>query len=418
MEILSLIIFAVVITAILTLLFKNNKNLKSILAVALICKLIFFVINEDFINILDSDMSEIWIEKAFEMLSLTEFGKIAPYEKMYAYSFLVSKLFNIFIANKIIPIFCSILISIFSVILFYKTLNLFLDEKSSISGTWVYALFPSFINYSVLPLREIYIQFFILLQLHFFIRYLLDKKLSRFIWFAFIIIILFPHYYLHGGVILIIFPMFIYVFSVEMHKLLFDEFKENKNLKMFSLIILSMCFVFLLVDYYENFIFKIPYLSNIPYNSIKALDLNPIFQKFSFYQKGNLTFPSFLIPSSNLEFIILLPVRLIYFLFSPFFWQINNISHLFALLDSLIYFLLILVIIFNYNIIKKNKILFFCLITFIFLALVFLIGTGNSGTAIRHRAKFAVLILTVCAPFFNIYFYNCKSFLKKIRSYL
>jgi hypothetical protein len=104
--------------------------------------------------------------------------------------------------------------------------------------------------------------------------------------------------------------------------------------------------------------------------------------------------------SSAIDFITLVPLKFIYFIFSPMPYDIRGIGDLTAILiDSSFYYFLIFKIIRSRELISNNLFRIFPKIFFILFLVVslgFALGTENSGTAMRHRAKiFPALLMVV-----------------------
>jgi hypothetical protein len=104
--------------------------------------------------------------------------------------------------------------------------------------------------------------------------------------------------------------------------------------------------------------------------------------------------------NSIVDFLILVPLRLIYFVFSPMPYDVRGVGDLAAIiLDSSFYYFLVYIIVRSRKIIKDNIFRIFPKIFFILFLTVsigFALGTENSGTAMRHRSKiFPALIIVV-----------------------
>jgi hypothetical protein len=87
-----------------------------------------------------------------------------------------------------------------------------------------------------------------------------------------------------------------------------------------------------------------------------------------------------------------------YFVFSPFPWQIKKASHLLGVLDSLLHIFLVYLIFLNRKAIWADpalRIIFLILLAYL---LVYGIAVANFGTGIRHRAKFIVMFILLAAP--------------------
>jgi 4-amino-4-deoxy-L-arabinose transferase-like glycosyltransferase len=107
-------------------------------------------------------------------------------------------------------------------------------------------------------------------------------------------------------------------------------------------------------------------------------------------------------PTSIGDLITQTPIRIVYFLFSPFPWMIGSFNDLFALLDAFLYFILAIYSYKTLKILKKeNKglavALFLIIIIFV---TTFAWGTSNFGTALRHRHKMVWLLICVASPTF------------------
>jgi hypothetical protein len=101
-----------------------------------------------------------------------------------------------------------------------------------------------------------------------------------------------------------------------------------------------------------------------------------------------------LVPTNLVEFILYLPIRIVYFLFAPFIWMVGGVADIFVLVDGGLY---LIVIFFAYKGLKElePKIRKAVLIYFFAFSVVFSIGTTNYGTAMRHRHKILWLVVAV-----------------------
>ena len=108
--------------------------------------------------------------------------------------------------------------------------------------------------------------------------------------------------------------------------------------------------------------------------------------------------------------IIYTPLRIVYFLFSPFPWQWRGITDIIAFLFSSLYFLYILALslrnlINPVHIKQKDKQILMMILT-IAVVFVYSWGVSNTGTAARHRDKLVPLFAVLWAyssDFFTYY---------------
>ncbi|MEA3250997.1 MAG: hypothetical protein U9Q35_05385 [Pseudomonadota bacterium] len=97
----------------------------------------------------------------------------------------------------------------------------------------------------------------------------------------------------------------------------------------------------------------------------------------------------------------LIPARIVYFLFSPFPWDIKSPVHLFGFISSGLYVFLVWRIFKSWKKIKHKQECLALLIMLAVLIFVFAIGVTNIGTAIRHKTKFLVLFVVLAAASFD-----------------
>ena len=62
---------------------------------------------------------------------------------------------------------------------------------------------------------------------------------------------------------------------------------------------------------------------------------------------GTAAYPEWLIPRSTIELFYKVPLRGVYFLFSPFPWDVKELKHLIGLFDAFLFIYLISLIIKN-----------------------------------------------------------------------
>ena len=114
------------------------------------------------------------------------------------------------------------------------------------------------------------------------------------------------------------------------------------------------------------------------------------------------------------EFFYKLPIRVVFFLFSPLPWEINKLSHLIGMLDGLFYIFLVYLIFCNRKVIWNNPSLRVITIFLIGYLIMFAIGVGNFGAGIRHRSKFTVEMLLLAGPLLPSISFKKKNILKNI----
>ena len=103
------------------------------------------------------------------------------------------------------------------------------------------------------------------------------------------------------------------------------------------------------------------------------------------------------IPTNKDDIFFKGPIRIVYFVFSPFPWNIKNFNQLIGLLDSLLYMIIVFLAWRNRKYIWEDHALRAILLILSSYIFVFGLSVGNFGTAIRHRSKFVFLLLLLIA---------------------
>lgn len=289
-------------------------------------------------------------------------------------------------------------LQLLNILAFMISLYLAVNIKNRIykNSTIIYpfyfiALYPIIIQYTSLTLKESFFTLFLLLTINELIKWYQTRNLINFVCCN-IFIFVGSLFYIASLMALVI--LWIYFFST----LIYEYIKKNK--KNLALITFFYFFVFFTLGsifyFYEFFLnYQIIYFDKIG----NIFSFTKWQYLLSVTIEGDARYPDWIIPNYNYELIYKLIIRLVYFLFSPFFWDITKFSHVVGFIDGLIYLFLFYLIIINLKNIFKNKLLFLLLIIIFAEILLFAIGTGNFGTGLRHRSKFLLILVVISCQF-------------------
>jgi hypothetical protein len=373
------------------ILILRYHGLKLIIWIALIIRLFAALFNEFISKLPDTNADAGRFEaKTWVYAQMPVFDFINSFNSdsnAYTFTWVLSVLYRIFGRSPLVLESFGIIISLISVILVYRISFLVSgDVKKSKQSAAVFAFFPTVILYSVIILREVYIVFFILLISLFIVKWLKSNKIK----FALVSLLLFvPLYFLHGGLMVGAVMVFI-ILSYSSLKDIYNSFKNN------HLLIPQLVFVFFALCVVIIMAIKLSTL-NIPYfgSANQILTLSRIFFQAEVTNLGGSAYPGWLIPFSLSSFILLIIPRLIYFLFSPFLWDIKAINHLLGFVDAFLVLLLFYFIIKGLVVKKQNKTVTILCIFLLPLLITYSWGVGNFGTALRHRSKFIPVLIAI-----------------------
>tara|TARA_B110000305_G_scaffold68807_1_gene77215 strand:- start:651 stop:1874 length:1224 start_codon:yes stop_codon:yes gene_type:complete len=399
--------FSILLLIIITLFIALRwPAVSKILLIALAVRLIFLFVNNHIFYLPDGDMDA----KNFEQLAWKH-SQDGFYDNFnnysgpgaYFYSFMLAIPYSLFGRSILLVQSLSILVGIGSVFLGWLVAKKLWDNSTAIKVAWSIALFPSIVSYSVLTMREVYISFFLLLAMYGIINWVRSNNYKS----IFLIFIGFMGAtFFHGASIIGLF-VFLFIVALDSFKKTFKSLLTLRiNLQILIFIIFSSTILGL---YFTNKI-------SLPYIQTFSISSNPSFLKetINLKVKGDAAYPEWTKIDSNIELFYKIPIRSVYFLFSPFPWDVKKKYHVIGVLDSFLYMILVYLIFRNRKAIWKDPALRIILIILLAYIIVYGVGVGNFGSGIRHRSKFAIELILLAAPLIPRFIFLNKKKIKKI----
>ena len=193
--------------------------------------------------------------------------------------------------------------------------------------------------------------------------------------------------FFHGGSTIGGLVFLIYLFL----RLVKNQAVQLLNLKINAIPIVFICLLIIPIYLLLNQNISIPYLPNL-------FDLEKISSISNIGINDAAAYPSWLTINNNFELFTKSIPRLIYFLYSPFIWEVRSFYHAIGLFDGSLYMIFSFYVIKNWRLIWTNPITRIFLLILIAYAIVHGLGVGNFGTGIRHRSKFIVILIILAAP--------------------
>lgn len=377
-------------------------SVSKILFVALFVRIVVLLIGHNLFPLPDSDADAFRFENRAWGYAQDGFENILIHYKgphTYFLSWIISIPYSLFGRNVLMAQSITLFFGMGSVFFGWLITKKLWDDNSAKKAGWFLALFPSLVLYSVLILREAYCSFFLLLAIFGMVNFFKKESYKSFflIMFGFIAATFFHGAFIFGLII------FIIIFSFQKTVSMLNDLK-NLKIKIKNLIIIS--FLILSSVILINNFSDIPKVGRL----VGATNVQEyILEKTQLHHKGEAKYPEWLTPKTVTEIFYKSPVRVIYFLFSPFLWDLNKLAHIIGMFDGLLYLYLTYKIFCNRKIIWADPVLraiFLILFSYI---IVFGVSTGNFGTAIRHRSKLIILfVLLIASKLPNIIFSKKK----------
>ena len=371
----------------------KKPEIRNIILAALILRLIILLVG-NYISLPDSEADA----NTFESLAafFAKDGFVELYRNLIQESFDKRNFLSLIIAipystlgrSLFIPLTMNLLFSMGTVIMgWYLTKKMWNAEIAN-KLAWILALYPPFLLYSSVVLREVYIWFFLLLAINSIINWSKTNETKQIVFalINFYILSLF-----HGPLAL---GAFLFLAIVVSRKLV-EIYSESKGMriKIKDIFLLSLALLILINFLLGNF--NIPKLA--AFNLAK--NLNEIIIRSEFSTKGEASYPEWSKFNSKIDIFYKTPAKLFLFYFSPFPWEIKKLSHLIIMFDGFFYGFLIYLFIKNIKYIWSDYTLRILVIIFVFYSIIFTLGVGNFGTGFRHRTKFLFLLMFIVAPY-------------------
>ena len=392
---------SLIFVALITFCFSRYyKSLATILYVALSVRLVTIFLG-NFLLILpdswgDATLYEI---RAWEYSQGGFFAALSnfPSSSSYYISWILAFFYSLTDRSVIMGQSLSLLFGMGSVLLGSHLAHKIWSEKTSIKVGWILALYPTLVLYSCLILREAYVWFFLLVALYGIVCWSKGGGFKT-------IIITFIGFsgatFFHGGMFVGGF-IFLIILTITSFIIILKRFTYLK-ISINSLVVLGFSII--------TIIFLVLNSDSIPkIGSLKNMfNVDRLLIEISNRNVNTAAFPTWTVPKTEFEFIYMSPIRIIYFMFSPFPWDINKTAHLFGLFDGMFHIMLFILFIKNFKSIWSDRTLRIILIILASYLIVYGLATGNFGTGLRHRTKFIIALILMVAPWIPSLVFNKK----------
>lgn len=389
-------------------LIKKNPKIANFILVALLIRTFLVILDEYYITLPGSTIDAYVFESKANYFSEV-YGIKIIFELFTSNSYNLSRFISIFYTlfdrSEFMAKMISVGFGLGTVFLIYRLTFILWGSRAAHTAGWLATFFPSLVLYSCLILREIYICFFLTYALIGCINFIKKKTKIDFINLSigFLLASLF-----HGPIIigLFVFCLFIFIKIIKENNF-FIRFKKKNILQLFFIPILLFPLVMYTLGFYSipkvgNFkdLWQIKTDANI---KIKSKLVEKLIWKINISTRSRdlikgAKYPSWLVPENTFELIYLTPIRMMYFFYSPFPWDIKKFQHIIGLIESFFYLYLTYCILNNKKILNQNPQTQFLIILLISYIFIFSFGVGNFGASLRHRLKFITILIAIAAP--------------------
>lgn len=358
---------------------QKNKIL-TILSTAFLFRLVLWYVQYFITNLPQAGKDTIMFDSWANRMVIDNYGHT------YQEIFMNGALLNGYIGSVIYSVvgrqpmvwgFCYLILGVCTVYIVHRAAYLVTNNyKFANRAGWIACLFPNMAIMSVIILREQPIHFFISLSVLYFIKYLKEKNATNFIIF---LLAGFAGSIFHSAVFALFMGAILYL------TLFAKKISVFSKILVVGLSIAGLYFVNATGIGLSKFGGSFEGAVEIASDGGGALR-----------EDAGSNYPDWLLLRGSVTDLLLIPVRLIAFLFAPLIpFLVKSAGHAIGLIDALFYFLVFLNIFKNRAIHKKSDAVKFLVITSLVIVFAFSFGASNFGTNIRHRAKLVPIILMV-----------------------
>lgn len=366
--------------------FIDDKKLLYIFIFGFIFNIILLVIHNFVYQLPGSDADAVLYDlygKEISDFFLNYSSEPPDISSSYYYSYFVGILYTLFGTAKIVPELMNSMLSVILIIIVYK-LSYLLTEHTNVArlSAFIFLIFPTINLYSVFIMRETSTLFFFILSFYFLIKWNKNPRI-RFIFYSIsslLLCVFFHDAFVFVGVAYITYFL---IYNPNKRKI---EVLSKKNLILIPLIGMVAIFFFTFL------VNKLPNLSTL--FSVDFLGEHVLRRS-----RDRASYLEGLKPRSYIDMGYQTPIRIIYFLFTPFPWMVTSSVDIFGLIDSLFFIILGF---YSYKGLKYLKsedkpIYYLLLIVLLVFLITFGWGTSNYGAAMRHRSKIGWLFIILAS---------------------
>lgn len=306
------------------------------------------------------------------------------------YSYIMAAIYSVFgTEDRTIIRTINILAGVFSIYNAYHISKMLWTRKIALQNAFILALFPLLVVYSQNPIRESFVVYFMTLGFMYFVSWYKLKKPFHLV----ISIIGFAlSTALHMGALMALLALAVYHLWV-ITRSIFSGKAFTIMHTLFALLVTAAGLYYLNTTGWG--------LSTIGgEGAIGEFGVEELIERRGGDERtGRAAYLIGMSANNPVDVIWQTPVRMVFFLFTPFPWMLNSIWDLVGLFDALLYLIIFWGIFKSFPLIKQDPAKMALLFMLLGMVVAFAWGVTNFGTGMRHRAK--IVSIAIClAPHF------------------
>ncbi|WP_263790770.1 glycosyltransferase family 39 protein [Salinibacter sp.] len=269
-------------------------------------------------------------------------------------------------------------------------------ERRAKVTAWFVAVFPFLVQVAAVTHREVVIVYFLTLGVLFLVRWGHDSTLRHLVLaFGFLL----ASTILHGGMISVVLGAGLFVFwstfGLSLKRFLVGRIRIPAFVTVLLMLTIAAGSGIVIGETLR--------LSTV--GDLTSIDVEVFTRMVQDRARGEAAYLENVYPTSFFDIAWQAPLRIIYFLISPFPWHISSVSHAVAMSDVALHLVVFLGLWRSRHLILNDRGALAVVAVLIVAIGAFAVVTSNFGTAMRHRAKFLPIFAALWAvPVFRIRF--------------
>lgn len=396
MEPLTGITLLVFTGVLLTTLSLRHRWMTTFLWTAFTLRALLMIVNCYMYNLPDSQADARTFQEVAQEWALQQTVPPFPFDDTsYTISWVIALMYRLLGMDILAAHALSVLMGTLAVALgSLLSLRIWNDVRLAQRAGWWLTLFPTLNLYSALTMREAYIWFFFTITLLGVVQWVRRITVASIL----MVVIGIVGATLYHGAMVVVGIVFLGLLALHQAVRLFRLLLGNRVDPRAALV---MAAALAGVIYVPASGMSLPKIGSV----YEALAAETLVTSATYAFRGDAAYPAWILPQTPTDVWLKLPLRMIYFLFSPFPWDIRSSHHIIGLLDGFLYLYLAFMIWRGRHAIYKNLVARWILAIVFGVILTFALGVGNFGTGIRHRAKVAVPVVVLAMAGFAA---SCK----------
>ena len=368
---------------------RCQRELKKIVLVAFFLRAALALVQAFAFSLPDSAMDAVYFEDtAWQMAELWRQGEIVPLVTgADFYPYILSFFYALFGRSQLIMQSVNVLCGSLTVYFTASAARELFNRQASIIAGWLSCCFPVLLLYSVITMREAMLVALLSAGFWYLCRYLRTQRVL----FAIVsVFLIFLAGLFHSGITILVIGPLLLLAARGMRYLL--------NLQVSSFIMFFIAgFLLLSVLYIPLSQGRgVEYLGSID----KLTQAETYQDKHHWVSQQRAGYLPDLQMTDIQDVIRAIPAKLLYFMYAPLPWQVENMGDLLAAFDGLLFLLMTISIIPGLREINRSYGRWTVITVILMLGLgllVYAMGSGNYGQAIRHRNKLSVIFIMLAS---------------------